>query len=169
MSSLHCRNKSAGGNLCKISSIVGCEGDTGERLGDVGVGAAEAVDQLLAELGPVGIAHNGGRHSGGPTHVIVSEEIQKLVYLLSLEAADIAVVVNVSRRGADQNEALEQIRILERGENPNHCADRVPDENSLREPQATSNLDHVIGITRERRVFGLIIRLEIRSTCADVI
>src|SRR5665213_647392 len=58
-------------DLGKVAPVVGCEGDTREGLGDLRVGAAEAVGQFLAEFRTVRIAHDGWRHGSGPTHVIV--------------------------------------------------------------------------------------------------
>ena len=81
-SSLHCRISVGIVTLREVGAVVGIERDARELLGDVGVGAAEAVGELLAKLRPVGIAHDHRRHRGRPAHVIVGEEVQQLGDLL---------------------------------------------------------------------------------------
>src|SRR5690349_14731318 len=38
-------------HLRKVRAVVGCESDPSERLGDLGIGPAEAVRQFFAEFG----------------------------------------------------------------------------------------------------------------------
>ena len=68
--------------MARSVAIVGHEGDPRKRLGDFGIGAAEAVGQFLAEFGPVRIAHDRRRHLRRPAHVIGFKKLKKLLDLL---------------------------------------------------------------------------------------
>ena len=48
-------------------------------LRDIRVGAAEAGRKLFAEFGPLGHAHDGGRHAAGPAEVVAVERVQQRV------------------------------------------------------------------------------------------
>ena len=43
-----------------------------------GIGAAEALGELLAELGPVGVAHDHRRHRARPAEVVALERVEQL-------------------------------------------------------------------------------------------
>ena len=107
MSSLHCRISVGTVTLARSARLSEMKVTRANCLGDLRIGAAEAVGQFLAEFRPVGIAHDRRRHGRGPAHVVVGEEVEQLVDLRCGEAADIVAVVDVARRGADQDEALE--------------------------------------------------------------
>ena len=96
----------------EVLAIVGGERHAGEGLGDLRIGAAEAVGQLLAQLGPVRIAHDRRRHLRRPAHVIGFQKLQQLLDLLRAEAADISFIVDVAGRGTDQHQLAEHARRL---------------------------------------------------------
>ena len=62
----------------------------GELAGDLRVGAAEAVRQLLPELGPVGVAHDHRGHRARPAEVVAVERVEQLVDVGLAEPADVA-------------------------------------------------------------------------------
>ena len=84
----------------EVGAVVGEERDARELLRDRRVGAAEAVRQLLAELGPVGVAHDHRRHRARPAEVVAVERVEQPVDVLAREAADVVAVVDVARRRA---------------------------------------------------------------------
>ena len=61
----------------QVRAVVGQEGDARELLGDLRVGAAEAVGQLHAELRLVGRAHDGRRHVAGPAQVVALQRLEQ--------------------------------------------------------------------------------------------
>src|ERR1700761_3621838 len=63
----------------QVGSIVGQEGDAGKVLGDLRVRAAEAVLELLAELGALGISHDERRHAAGPAEVVGIQKVEQSV------------------------------------------------------------------------------------------
>src|ERR1700761_7798224 len=97
----------AGHNPAKIRAIIGREGDPGECFCNLGIGSAEAVGQLDTQFWAIHISHDGRRHSGGPPPVIVRKKLQKLVDLRSGETANVVVIIDITRRWADQDQALE--------------------------------------------------------------
>ena len=66
MSSLHCMISVGVLQLGQVGAVVGQERDARELLGDLRIGAAEAVGQLDAELRLFRRAHDGGRHVARP-------------------------------------------------------------------------------------------------------
>src|ERR1700692_1344530 len=82
--------------LRQVGTVVGSESDARKRLGDFRIGAAETVGELLAELRPVGIAHDGWCHSGRPAHMIILEEFEEFSDLFLAESTDIIAVVDVA-------------------------------------------------------------------------
>ena len=79
MSSLHCRISDGIGDLRQVRPVVGQERHAREVLGDVGVGRAEAVGELLAELRLVGRAHDRRRHRARPSEVVAVERVEQAV------------------------------------------------------------------------------------------
>ena len=156
-------------DLRKVGPVVGIERDAREFLRDVGVGPAEAVGELLAKLRPVGIAHDHGRHRGGPAHVIVGEEVQEFGDLLFLEAADIAFVVDIAGRRPHHDEALEHARRLERREQADHRAHGMADEDRVLQAKLVADLDNVVRVARERGVFFGIVGLQVGAARADMV
>jgi hypothetical protein len=98
MSSLH-RKISVGTLTLERSALLSDVKVTREGLGDLGIRPAEAVGQFLAKLWTVRITHDGRGHRGGPTHVIVFQEVEKLRDLLFAEAAHVVAVVDVLADG----------------------------------------------------------------------
>ena len=112
------RRRSTGGSservlhLRQVGAVVGEEGDAREVPGDLRVGAAEAVGQLLAELRAVRVAHDHRRHRARPAEVVAVERLEQPVDVLAAEAADVVAVVDVAGRGADQDQLGEALRLL---------------------------------------------------------
>src|SRR4051812_47128512 len=100
-------------------------------LRDLRMSSAKAVGELGAELRPVGIAHDDGRHGARPAKMIRIQEVEQSLDVRTLEAAPVALLVEVARRRADQYERLEPIRLGLRREHADHCADGMPNENGL--------------------------------------
>ena len=60
---------------------------------------------------------------------------------LAAEAADVVGVVDVARRGPDQDQRAEPLGCLVRGEHADHRADRVADEDDVVELQLAADLE----------------------------
>ncbi len=85
---------------------------------------------------------------------MLSRKIQQFLDLIRAEAASIAVVVDVARRRADQHDAFEELRSLLRGQDADHGADRMSDENPAFDIQHPPNLDNIVGIAVQVAVLG---------------
>ena len=156
--------------FAKVGPVVGNECDARELLGDVGIGPAEAVGELLAKLRPVGIAHDHRGHGGRPAHVIVGEELQEFGDLLFLEATDVVFVIDIARRRPHHDEALEHPRRLERREQADHRTDRMADEDRILEAEFVADLDHVVRVARERSsIFAEFVGLQVRPARANMV
>ena len=136
----------------QVGAVVGQERDAREVPGDLRVRAAEAVGQLLAELGPVRVAHDHRRHRARPAEVVAVQRLEQALDVLAREPADVVPVVDVARRRADQDEPLEPLRLLHGGEHADHRADRVADEHHVGQVELTADLEHVVGVALERAV-----------------
>ena len=73
----------------EVGAVVGQERDPGEPPGDLRVGAAEARRQLLAELRPLGVAHDHRRHRARPAEVVAVQRLEQLVDVRLAEPADV--------------------------------------------------------------------------------
>ena len=74
MSSLHCRTSVRAVTFGRSARLSDVNVTRANWLGDLGIGAAEAVGQFFAQLRPVGIAHDRRRHRRRPAHVVVGEK-----------------------------------------------------------------------------------------------
>src|ERR1700716_3287510 len=97
VSSLHWRISVRALTLARSARLSEKECHPCEFLGDRGIGPAEAVGELLSELGTVGVAHDGRRHLRRPSHVVLLQEGKKFLDLLHAEAADIIPLVDIAR------------------------------------------------------------------------
>ncbi len=75
------------GDRAEVVPVVGQERHAREARGDLGVGPAEAVRQLLAELRPLGVAHDHGGHRARPAEEVALERVEQLVDVRAAEAA----------------------------------------------------------------------------------
>ena len=135
-SSAHCRTSAGRAHPLEVGAVVGEEGGAGEVRGDLGVGAAEAVRELLAQLGAVVVAHDHRRHRARPAEVVALQRLEQALDVLAVEAADVAVVVEVAGGGADEDEPGEALGLLGGGERADHRADGVPDEDDVASARA---------------------------------
>ena len=154
-------------DLREVGAVVGQEGGAGEHLGDVRVHLAEAVRQLLAQLRPLGIAHDHRRHGRGPAQVVVAQRLEELLDVRPAEPPAVVAVVDVARRRGHEHQLGEPLRLESRREHADHRADRVPDEHHLAQIQLPAQLRHVLGVAVQRRVALRIPGAAIRATRAD--
>ncbi len=141
------------GDAVEVGAVVGEEGGPGEVLRYLGVGTAEAVGQLVRQLRPVGVAHDGRRHRARPAHVVAVEKVEQLVHLRLAKAADVVRVVDVAWRGPNQDEVVEELRRALGGEHADHGAHRVADEHAATDAELAAELDDVAGVALEGAVF----------------
>ena len=85
------------------------------------------------------------------------------------EAADVALVVDVARRRADQDERAEALRLARRGQHADHRAHRVADEDHVGELELAADLEHVVGVAVERGVALRVVGRQVRAAGADVV
>ena len=137
-------------DLREVGAVVGEEGGAGEHLGDVRVHLAEAVRQLLAQLRPLGIAHDHRRHARRPAQVVVAQRLEELLDVRRAEPAAVVAVVDVARRRGDQHELGEPLRLPSGREHDDHGADRVPDERHVAQIELRQISSHVGGVAVAR-------------------
>ena len=168
-SSRHCSTSAGTGTRARSERLSERNVDAGELRGDLRIGAAEAVGQLLAELRPVGVAHDHRAPWRRPAEVVAVERVEQPVDVLGREAADVVLVVDVARRGPDEHERCEQLRPLDGGEHADHRADGVPDEDHVPEPELVADLEHVLGVAVERGVALRVVGGQVGAARADVV
>ena len=149
MSSLHCRISVRAVTLRQVGAIVRHEGDARELLGDVRIGAAEAVGEFLAQFGPVRIAHDRRRHGGGPPMMIVVERGQQFLDLRRAETALVVAVIDVARRRTDHHQAFEHSGALMRASTPIIALTEWPTNTASAQPELVADLHDVVGIAVE--------------------
>ena len=154
---------------CQVVTGVGEEGDVGELPGHVGVGAAEARGELLAELGPLRVGHDHRRHRAGPAEVVAVEGAEELGDVGLGEAADVALVVDVTRRGPHHHQCREHVGAGLLGEHADHRGDRVAHEDHVVKVQRVDDLDDVVGVARQRGVARGVVRRQVGPARADVV
>jgi hypothetical protein len=93
--------------------------------------------------------------------VVPVQELQKLVDLRFAEPAEVVAVVNVAGRGSDQHEAAEQLRRPFSGQDADHGADRVADEDTVGHAELAAQRDHVVGVAVERAVTARVVGGEV--------
>ena len=89
------------------------------------------VGQLRPELRAVGVAHDRRRHRARPAEEVASIDSSSSSMSARREAADVALVVDVARRRADQHELADPLGRPRGGQHADHRADRVPDEDRV--------------------------------------
>ena len=151
-SSEHCSTSAGVLHAAEVGAVVGQERHAREVRGDLRVGAAEAVRELLAELRAVRVAHDHRRHRARPAEVVALERLEQPVDVLAREAADVALVVDVARRRPDEHEAAEALGLLRRRQHADHRADRVADEHDVAQVELLADLEDVLGVALERGV-----------------
>ena len=104
-----------------------------------------------------------------PAEVVAVERLEEALDVFAREAARVIAVVDVARRGPDQHELCEPIRFLHGGEDPDHRAHGVPDEDQIVQLELAADLEHVVGVTLERPVLEAVVRREVRAAGADVV
>ena len=144
----------------KVGPVVRREGDPGEVAGDGRVGAAEAVRQLVAQLRPVGVAHDDRSHRAGPAEIVAVERLEQTIDVCAGEAPDVVAVVDVARGRADQHEPAEPLRLLAGREDPDHRAHGVAHEDDVLEVKGTADLQDVVGVAPQ---VGVSVRVERRQ------
>ncbi len=80
-----------------------------------------------------------------------------------------SVVVDVARRGADEDELREPLGLLGGCEHADHRADRVPDEDHVAQIELAADLEHIFRISRQRAVLRPVVRTQVGPTCPDVV
>ena len=153
----------------EVGAVVRGEGDPGEVPGDLRIGAAEAVGQLVAELRPVGVAHDHRGHRARPAEVVAVQRLQQPVDVLGREPADVLAVVDVARRGTDQHQPAEALRLAIGGEHADHRADRVADEHDVRQVERVADLQDVVGVAAQVAVAVGVEGPEVRPAGADLV
>ena len=136
----------------EVGAVVGQERHAREVRRDLRVGRTEGVGQLVAELGPVLVAHDHRRHRARPAEVVAGQRLQQPVDVLAREAALVPVVVDVARRRADHDQPREALRLGDGGQRADHRADRVADEDRTVDVQRTQDRQDVLGVAVQRPV-----------------
>ena len=144
----------------EVGAVVGEERHPREVPGDLGVGAAEAVGQLLAELRAVGVAHDGRGHRARPAEVVAVQRVQQPVDVRLAEPADVVVVVDVARRGADQHQPREALGLAVAASTPIIALTECPTKTTSRELERAADLDHVLGVACSERVRVGVVRAD---------
>jgi hypothetical protein len=150
-----------------VGPVVGQEGGAREVLGDVRIVAAEAGGQLLAQFRLVGRAHDGRRQVAGPAEVVRLHRLEQFVDVRAREAAEVVLVVDIAGGGTHHDLGGEALRRLDRGQQPDHGADGVADEDHRPVRALVQEFDHVVGIAVQRLVFVVVIRAQVRTAAAD--
>src|SRR5581483_9317850 len=110
------------------------------------IGPAEAVRQLLAELGPVGAAHDHRRELRRPAEIVAVERLEEAFDVLAREAATVALLVDVPRRRPDEHELPEPVGLANGREDADHRAHGMPDEDDVPELELATDVEHVARI-----------------------
>ena len=151
----------------QVGAVVRQEGDAGEMLGDPGVVAAEAVGQFLAQVRTFGNAHDGRGHAARPAEVVRFHRIEQLVDVGAAEAAHVVAVVDVAGRGADHDLGGEALGRLDGGEQADHGADRVADEDHGAGGAAgVEDLQHIFGVAVQAAVPGAVVGAQVGAAAA---
>ena len=153
----------------QLGPVVRQEGHPGERTRDRGVGAAEALGELRAQLGTVGVAHDHRGHRARPAQVVAVQRVEELLDVLGGEPADVRPVVDVARRRADEDQLGEEARRGEVGEHADHRGDRVPDEDHVPQVELGADVEHVVGVALQGGVAHGVVRREVRAAAAHVV
>ncbi len=74
------------------------------------------------------------------------QRFQKLIDLWAREAARVVVVVDIGRRGADQNKGSKQAWRLVRGDDADHRAYRVADKYNTRKIKGLDDLYDIVSV-----------------------
>jgi hypothetical protein len=136
MSSEHCRMSEGTVTRGRSSRLSERKVASAKRRATTRVGGAEALGELLAQLGAVGVLDDGRRQEVGPADVVVLHHVQQPLDVAALEAAHVRRVVHVARRGADHHQPLEAFRLAVGGEHAHHGAHRVAHETTSRRSSA---------------------------------
>jgi hypothetical protein len=78
--------------------------------------------------------------------MIAVQEVEETVDILALEPADVITIVDVARRWTNQHEPLEAVRLLDGGENADHSAHRMADEDSVCQVELATDLQYVLRV-----------------------
>ena len=146
------QDQRGGGDLREVGAVVGQERGTGEDPGDPRVGGTEAVRQLLPEFGTLRVPHDHRRHRRRPAEIVAVQRLQQLVDVRTAEAAPVGVVVDVAGGGGEQHELGEEVRLTVRGQDADHRAHRMPDEDHLPQVQLAADLPYVVRVAVQGRV-----------------
>ena len=155
--------------MARVGPVVGQEGDAGELARDFRIGAAEAVGQLRAELGPVRIPHDHGGHRARPAQIVTVERFQEPFDILPGEPADVVAVIDVAGGRPDEDQRLEAFRLLDRRQDPDGGAHRVADEDHLLQIELAADFEHVGRVALERAVPGPVVGGQVRLASANVV
>ena len=140
-----------------------------KRARDLRVGAAEALGQLLAQLGPVGVAHDRRRHRARPAEEVASIDSSSSSMSSRREAAGVALVVDVARRRADEHELAERAGRARGRQHADHRADGVADEDRVARGRAPRRSRRRRRRSRRARRSGRGRRREVRAAGPDVV
>ena len=161
------QNEYRGGQAEHILAVIREEGHAGELLGDVRLGAAEALGERLAQVRLRRGAHDHRGHGAGPAQVVAVEGVEQVVDVVALETADIFLGIDIAWRWANHHVCGNAAREETVGEGADHRADRVAHQNHRALGVGVDNLVQVMGIAIQAAVFGFVERTQVRQAGAD--
>ena len=94
---------------------------------------------------------------------------KQTVDVAALEAADIAVVVDVARRRSDEDEPSEPIGLAVGREHADHAAHRVSDEDDVVQVERMDDVEDVLRVALERSIAVVIVLRLVGLSGADIV
>ena len=98
----------------------------------------------------VGHADHRGRESRPPGLEVSRHPVMQLVEIRLVEAAPIARLVEIARRGAEHHQAVERLRLRHRGCRADHPTDGMTDVNAMLDVEFRKHLQEIVRKAKER-------------------
>ena len=102
----------------------------------------------------------------GPGQVVIIDQLEQLFDVFRIKTTDVIAIVDIAGRRADHHLGGETLGALDRRQQADHGADRVPDENHLAFRIEFDNLKHVFGVAVQVGVFIAVVRRQVGTTVA---
>src|ERR1700722_2407980 len=129
-------------------------------FGYLGIGAAKTISEFRRKFWSVGITHDYGRHSGRPPKVISIEKVAQALDIVLAKAPAIVAIVEVTRRRAYQDEPVEEVRLADSGQTPDHRAHRMSHEQNVFQVQLGANFQEIRRISIQRPILCRVERFD---------
>src|SRR5690242_4860050 len=153
----------------QICTIISEERRLGEATCNHRIGRAEAFSELGGQLGTIRILHHYRSQKIRPADVVLVHRLEQTLDVGTLEAADIRRIVDVAWRWTNHDQSLEAIRFTLGGEHADHAAHRVADEDYVMKIELVNDIEHIVGVAAQCRIFLGVVVVEVGFTRANVI